>query len=227
MESNFILAFNKLEFEGQYPRFFETPRLFIPWDIFKVIIGNSATVVYLVLGFPPIYALTFLFYNILLNDLNFVEGQIYIWALLWKNICYTNRYFAAHWLVSAMHFFMFPYTLYDWINYPENYDLSFLGSIEGFEQYDYPIRFDQGTAYHYFKYSENDSFVIKLFDMFYQSFLDLCLVIFGLFTGMFLNTVIVTYAANVLSESLSAFGSFLKLTAQQLDEENMQDEIIG
>lgn len=170
----------------------------------------------MLLGFPPIYTLTFFFYNVLLNDLNYFEGLVYMWALLWKNICYTNRYFAAHWIVSLMHFFMFPYTVYDWINYPENYDLDFLGDMEGFEQYDYPIRFDQGTAYHYFKYSSNDSFLFKLFDMFYQNLLDLCLVIFGIFTGVIVNTIIVTYAANVIAETLSAIGGFLQVTSAQL-----------
>ena len=118
MEVNLLLAFNKQEFDGQYPRLLETPRLFIPWDIVKVISGNVATIIYLMMTDPTLYTLLWLIFPPILNNLGYFEGWLYAQSLLWRNISYTNRYFAAHFMINVMHVTIFPYTLYDWFFYP-------------------------------------------------------------------------------------------------------------
>ena len=109
------------------------PRNFIPWDLLKVIIGNSATIIYLLLTEPFTYTTVFFLFPELLNDLGYLEGYFYMQALLWKNICFTNRYQAAHWLSASMHFFTWPWTLYNYISYDKIYNLDFLADKRNFE----------------------------------------------------------------------------------------------
>jgi len=72
MEVNFLLALNKEEFSGQYPRLLETPRLFIPWDMVKVLSGNTATIIYLMMTDPTIYTIIWLVYPAIFNNFEYI-----------------------------------------------------------------------------------------------------------------------------------------------------------